>query len=83
MTKPKFKMTVLHAAEHGTLRDLLVALRVILAGALDDERTQPRDLSALVLRLKEVSAEIASIDDRAKAEARQPPGDASFDPSTI
>jgi hypothetical protein len=80
---PPFKMTLTHAAEHGTLRDVLVALRGILAGALDDERTQPRDLSALVLRLKEVSAEITALDDRAKNEARQPPVDAPFDPSTL
>ena len=82
-SKLPFKMTVLHAAEHGTTRDLLAALRELLAGALDDERTQPRDISALVLRLKEVSAEITALDDRAKTEARQPPADASFDPSTL
>jgi len=83
VTKPKFKMTVTHAAEHGTLRDVLVALRDVLAGALDDDRTQPRDISSLVLRLKEISAEVAAMDDRAKDQARQPPGDASFDPTTV
>jgi len=82
-SKPPFKMTVLHAAEHGSLRDLLVALRGLLAGALEDERTQPRDISALVLRLKEVSAEITALDDRAEADARQPPVDAPFNPSDL
>lgn len=83
MTKPEFKMTVTHAAEHGTARDLLVALRELLAKALEDERTQPRDISALVLRLKEVSAEITALDARIESEAQQPPADAPFDPSAI
>lgn len=65
MTKrPEFDMTVSHAAEHGTRRDLLAAMRRTLAAALEDDRTQPRDLSPIVMRLREVSAEIAEIDAR-------------------
>ena len=83
LNKPKFKMTVLHAAEHGSLRDLLVALRDVLAAALEDDRTQPRDISALVLRLKEISADIDSLDARAAASGGVTPADGSFDPSSI
>ena len=54
--------TVVHAAEHGTRRDLLVALRRRLAAALEDERTQPRDLSPITIRLREIAAEIAELD---------------------
>lgn len=70
------------AAESGSRRDLLVALRDHLARALDDERTQPRDLSPLTLRLKEIQAEIADLDHR---EADHPAvvEDGIFDPSTI
>lgn len=54
--------SVINALE-GTRRDLLVALRDRLWTALHDPRTQPRDLSPLTLRLKELQAEIAQIDD--------------------
>jgi hypothetical protein len=71
MTRPE-NVTPLHsvvrAAELGTRRDLLVALSDRLWEALNDKRTQPRDLSPLTLRLKELEAEIADIDNRAKDE---------------
>lgn len=54
--------TVTWAAEHGTRRDFLVALYDRLWSALHDERTQPRDLSPITLRLKELQAEIEAID---------------------
>jgi hypothetical protein len=75
-------MTVAHAAEHGTRRDLLMALRRRLVNALEDERTQPRDLSPLVLRLRELAAEIQSLDD---TEPRDPetPEDGPFDPESV
>lgn len=61
-TRPEWNMTVSHAAEHGTRRDLLLALRRRLAAALEDERTQPRDLSPITLRLKEIATEIEELD---------------------
>ncbi|WP_454853263.1 hypothetical protein [Promicromonospora soli] len=64
LDRPDFDMTVAHAAEHGTRRDLLVAMRRRLAAALEDDRTQPRDLSPIVIRLRELSAEIDEIDTR-------------------
>lgn len=54
--------TVSHAAEHGSRRDLLEALRRRLAAALDDERTQPRDLSPITMRLRDIARELAEMD---------------------
>lgn len=70
------------AAEHGTRRDLLVAMRDKLWETFHDERTQPRDLSPLTLRIKELSAEIQAIDD-ADGYDEGPAGDSSFDPEGI
>lgn len=67
--RPDFEMTVAHAAEHGSRRELLLAIRRRLADALDDDRTQPRDLSPLALRLKEVAEEIQALDTAGVAEA--------------
>ncbi|RHW27822.1 hypothetical protein D0Z08_05860 [Nocardioides immobilis] len=68
MTDPSDHLTIEQAAENGTRRDLLVSLRRRLAAALDDDRTQPRDLSPITLRLRELAEEIAGID----AEADDP-----------
>ena len=73
--------TVARAAVAGSRRDLLVALRDRLWSALHDERTQPRDLSPLVLRLKEIHHEIASIDEAEDAHELVTDGD--FDPEAI
>lgn len=54
--------TVAHAAESGSRRDLLEALRRRLAAALDDERTQPRDLSPITMRLRDIARELAEMD---------------------
>ena len=70
------------AAEHGTRRDLLVALRDKLCNVLEDERTQPRDLSPLTLRLKELQSEIDAIDHADDFEARAVE-DGTFDPESI
>lgn len=75
-------MTVAHAAEHGTRRDLLAALRRRLVEALADERTQPRDLSPLTLRVKELSAEIEAIDNL-DDNAFRLVGDQPFDPESV
>lgn len=84
ITPLKTEMTVLHAAEHGTQRDLLVALRRRLAESLEDERTQPRDLSPLTMRLREIAKEIEALDilgnDHLPA---LDPADGIFDPDSI
>jgi hypothetical protein len=73
--------SVLRAAESGSYRDLLVALRDRLATAVNDDRTQPRDLSPLTLRLKELQAEIAEIDSR--DDEPDEPDDGDFDPESV
>lgn len=83
--KPEFDMTVTHAAEHGTRRDLLVAMRRRLAAALEDDRTQSRDLSPIVMRLRELSAEIIDLDEREKSEetTKKAPLEAPWDASDL
>lgn len=77
---------VLAASETGVERDLLVALRRRLASALDDPRTQPRDLSAITARLREVSKDLAALDVQEGGddlgEAAATP-DAEFDPEAL
>jgi len=74
--------SVTWAAAFGSRRDLLVALRDRLWGALQDERTQPRDLSPLTLRLKELQSEIADIDGRDEQE-QAPVSDGDFNPEDV
>ncbi|NKS02639.1 hypothetical protein GS528_16880 [Rhodococcus hoagii] len=50
------------AAEDGSRRELLVALRSRVAKAVEDEQTPPRDLAALNRRLQEIAKEIDAID---------------------
>lgn len=70
------------AAERGTRRDLLIAMRDKLWETFHDERTQPRDLSPLTLRIKELSAEIEAID-QADDHEQGAAADAPFDPESI
>ncbi|MDT0201350.1 hypothetical protein [Nocardioides sp. AE5] len=73
--------SVTWALEHGSRRDFLVALRDKLWQALHDERTQPRDLSPLSLRLKELHAEIEALDEVETPEVAAEDG--SFDPNAV
>lgn len=61
--KPRPK-TVTEAAERGTHRELLVAMRARLATAVEEPNTPARDLAALTRRLHEVAKEIEAIDSR-------------------
>ncbi|WP_210441515.1 hypothetical protein [Nocardioides xinjiangensis] len=70
-------------AASGDRRELLVALRDKLWAAFHDERTQPRDLSPLTLRLKEIQAEIEAIDLRDEQSRDMPVEDGIFDPSAV
>lgn len=67
----KAKLSVAEAAEKGTQRDLLVAMRERIAKAVQDPRCPPRDLAALTRRLQEVAREIEAIDARAAEEASE------------
>jgi hypothetical protein len=74
-------MTVLAAAETGTYRDLLVALRYTIARTIEDG-CAPRDLVGLSKRLCDLHAEIRDLD--AEPRLRAVGGrDEPFDPSVI
>ncbi len=81
--KPK---TVSEAADKGTTRELLVAMRTRIAKAVEDPNTPARDLAALTKRLVEVVRDIEAIDARAQQEEARAGGDvadAAFDASAI
>lgn len=77
--------SVLAAAEHGTRLDELKQMRRVIARALDNPNTSPRDLAALSRRQIEISKEVESIQAQAKEEAREHgvTSDEQFDPQAI
>lgn len=58
---PARPLTVLEAAESGSRLAELVAIRAVLARAIDNDKTSPRDLAALSRRQIEVSREIEAL----------------------
>lgn len=58
------RKSVSEAADSGTTRDLLVAMRTRIAHAVEDLDTPARDLAALTKRLVEVVRDIEAIDAR-------------------
>lgn len=54
-------LSVLDAAENGTRLDELVQMRKVIARAIDNENTSPRDLAALSRRQIEISREIEAL----------------------
>ena len=60
-SKPK---TITEAADNGTTRELLAAMRARIATAVEDPNTPARDLAALTKRLVEVVRDIEAIDAR-------------------
>lgn len=62
------KLTVAQAAETGSHRALLVAMRERIARTVSNPDCPPRDLAALTRRLQDIAKEIESIDLRAKEE---------------
>lgn len=75
--KPK---TVTEAADKGTTRELLVAMRGRIAKAVEDPNTPARDLAALTKRLVEVVRDIEAIDAREEQEGERggPVSDEAF-----
>jgi len=53
---------IIEAAADGSRRDVLVAMRTVLAAAVGNPETPPRDLAALSKRLIEVMNDIDLID---------------------
>lgn len=78
-TAPVRPKTVTEAAENGTARDLLVAMRDRVAKDVENPNTPARDLAALTRRLMEITKEIELID--AKAEQESEEGEATADES--
>ena len=77
--------TVSDAAENGTTRELLVAMRTRIAKAVEDPNTPARDLAALTKRLVEVVRDIEAIDAREEQEATRHAAatDGVFDASAV
>lgn len=65
------RLSVTDAAESGSQRDLLVAMRERIAKTVQDVNCPPRDLASLTRRLQEVAREIEAIDARAAEEAAE------------
>lgn len=62
--KPPTARSIVEAAASGTTREQLVALRSLIARAVEDPNCPPRDLAALSRRLMEITKEIDAIDQR-------------------
>lgn len=78
------RMTVAEAADKGSTRDLLVAMRARIAEAVGDADTPARDLAALTKRLVEVVRDIEAIDARTEeAESHAEVQDGKFDASAV
>ena len=76
--------TVTEAADKGTTRELLVAMRARIARAVEDPNTPARDLAALTKRLVEVVRDIEAIDSREEGTAsRAEVQDGAFDSSAV
>ena len=77
--------TITQAADGGTQRELLVALRARLAKAVEDPNCPARDLAALTRRLQEVVRDIEAIDVAALEESSEggDVADEAFDASAI
>ena len=77
--------SVSQAADRGTTRELLIAMRTRIAKAVDDPNTPARDLAALTKRLVEVVRDIEAIDARNDQETEGAAGvpDEPFDASAI
>lgn len=67
----KKALSVTEAAEKGTHRDLLVAMRTRTAKAVEDVNCPARDLAALTRRLQDIAREIEAIDAREAEEAAE------------
>ena len=58
------KLSITEAADKGTVREQLVALRERIAKTVEDPNCPPRDLAALSNRMIQISKEIDAIDVR-------------------
>ena len=83
-TIPKSPKSVTEAADKGTTRELLVAMKTRIAKAVEDSSTPARDLAALSTRLMQITRDIEAIDAREGQEADDGPAeDEAFDATAI
>lgn len=77
--------TITEAADKGTTRELLVAMRTRIAMAVENQNTPARDLAALSKRLIEVVRDIEALDARDEQESasREQVTDGRFDAAAI
>lgn len=82
---PKRPKNIVEAADEGTPRDLLVALRTRIAKTLDDPNCPARDQASLSRRLLEIRKEIEAMDAAAEQEAaeRAEADDEAFDAEAL
>jgi ribosome-binding protein aMBF1 (putative translation factor) len=82
---PARPKTITEAADQGTTRELLVAMRARIAKAVEDPNTPARDLAALTKRLVEVVRDIEAIDAREEQDgaAGVEAEDGTFDASAV
>ena len=66
---PKKVRSVSDAAEFGTRADELAQMRLVIARAIDNENTSPRDLAALSRRQIEISKELEALKRQQQEEA--------------
>lgn len=66
---PARRKSITEAAETGTVREQLIALRSRVAATVEDPSCPPRDLAALSRRLMELTKEIEAIEAREAEEA--------------
>jgi hypothetical protein len=83
--QPAKAKTITQAAEGGTTRELLVAMRARIAKAVEDANTPARDLAALTKRLVEVVRDIEAIDAREQQDGDRgvEVEDGAFDASAV
>jgi hypothetical protein len=65
------RLSISEAAEAGSHRQLLAAMRDRVATAVQDPNCPPRDLAALTRRLQEIAREIEAIDARSAEEGSE------------
>lgn len=81
----KRPQSILSAADTGTSRDLLVAMRNRIARTMDEPNCPARDQASLSRRLLEIRKEIEAIDAAAEQEAAESGevADEAFDSSAV
>ncbi|MFY0406903.1 hypothetical protein [Solicola sp. PLA-1-18] len=75
--------SITEAVKDGTTLDLLLAMRVRLAAALDDPNMRGADLAALSRRMLETAKEIETFEQRDAVDDQTPIADDRFDASAV